>query len=205
MTQQEYNDYIAHGKWGFTNGIPNGKRKAVKKYMNNLGKNMNRFGEYVGDAFKKRLSFETALEVQNKNVNRALGRATSKPKSYRPNQKKEPVNTEIIELNGQTYAVKVSNRSAKNAEKKYKQLQTAAKKATRGTVDAARRFGKSREDVRNSKGYQKISNTMNKYSPAEIELLLRANAGRSHKIRTNEIIKKAKAVDKLRYPNKKKR
>ena len=197
MTTQEYNDYIAHGgKWGYTNGVPNGKRKAVKKYM-------NRVGEAVGDTFKERLSFNGALEVQNKNVKRALRRATSKPKSYRPNQKKEPVNTEIIELNGQTYAVKVSNRSAKNAEKKYKQIREAGKKATRGTLAAARRFGKSGADVRNSGGYREILNTMNNYSPAETELLLRATAGRSHKARTDAIIKKAQEVDKLRYPNKK--
>ena len=119
MTQQVYNDYLAHGgKWGYTNGIPNGKRKAVKKYMNGVGKNMKRFGEAVGDAFKERLSFNGALEVQNKNIKRALRKATSNPKSYRPNQKKEPVNTEVVELDGNLYEVKVSNRSAKAAEKK---------------------------------------------------------------------------------------
>lgn len=206
MTTQEYNDYIAHGgKWGYTNGVPNGKRKAVKKYMNSVGKYMNRFGESVGDAFKERLSLNGALEVQNKNVKRALRRATSNPKSYRPNQKKEPVNTEVVEFNGNLYEVKVSNRSAKNAEKKYKQLQKAAKKAARGISIASKRFRKNRDEVANSYGAEKIQDTVKKYTPAEVELLLRANAGRSHKARTNEIIKKAKAVDKLRYPNKKKR
>ena len=48
MTQQEYNDYIAHGgKWGYTNGVPNGKKKAAKKYMNSVGKYVNRIGDKV--------------------------------------------------------------------------------------------------------------------------------------------------------------
>ena len=137
MTQQEYNDYLAHGgKWGYTNGVPNGKRKAVKKYMNRVdkyfkngvgehmnsvgkyfkygvgnyykngvgkylkyvvGKDMNSTGKYlkkalVGDAVKKRSSFETALDVQNKNANRSLRRITSNQKAVDklryPNKKK---------------------------------------------------------------------------------------------------------------------
>lgn len=198
MTQQEYNDYIAHGKWGFTNGIPNGKRKAAKKYLNSIG-------EYVGDAFKKRLSFDNAIEVQNKNVNRSMHRITSNKKSYRPNQKKEPVNTEIVELNGKLYEVKVSNRSAKNAEKKYKQLQKVVKKVPNDVFGAARRFGKNRDDISNSVSTKKLVDTLYKYSPAEDELVLRTNAGRQHKARTDAIIKKAQEVDKLRYPNKKKK
>ena len=205
MTQQEYNDYIAHGgKWGFTNGIPNGKRKAVKKYMNKLGKNMNHFGESFGDAFKKRFSFETALDVQNKNVNRSLHQIASNKKSYRPNQKKEPVNTEIVELNGELYEVKVSNRSAKNAEKKHKQLEKTTKKLVTDISRSARRFGKSQEDIKNSKGAKKIIGTLSKYIQVEDELRLRKAAGQQHKAKTNEIINKAKAVDKLRYPKKKK-
>ena len=205
MTTQEYNDYIAHGgKWGYTNGVPNGKRKAVKKYMNNVGKDLNRVGEFVGDAFKKRFSFNGALEVQNKNIKRALRKATSNPKSYRPNQKKEPVNTEIVELNGKLYEVKVSNRSAKNAEKKHKQLEKIAEKAGKGTLAAARRFGKNREDIVNSKGSKKIIGTLSKYIQVDDELMLRKAAGQKHKARTNAIIKKAQEVDKLRYPNKKK-
>ena len=204
MTQQEYNDYIAHGgKWGYTNGVPNGKKKAAKKYMNNVGKYINRVGESIGDAFKERLSFNGALEVQNKNVKRALRRATSNPKRYRPNQKKEPVNTEVVELNGNLYEVKVSNRSAKAAEEKYKQIQKAAEKADRGVSIASKRFRKNQDEVINSYGAEKLRDTWKKYNPAEVELLLRANAGRKHKARTNEIIKKAQEVDKLRYPNKK--
>lgn len=204
MTTQEYNDYIAHGgKWGYTNGVPNGKKKAAKKYMNNVGKDLNRVGEFVGDAFKKRFSFNGALEVQNKNIKRALRKATSNPKSYRPNQKKEPVNTEIVELNGKLYEVKVSNRSAKNAEKKHKQLEKIAKKAANDVSDSARRFGKNREDIVNSKGSKKIIGTMSKYIQVDDELMLRKAAGRQHKARTDAIIKKAQEVDKLRYPNKK--
>ena len=146
MTQQEYNDYIAHGgKWGYTNGVPNGKKKAAKKYMNSVdkyskngvgeymnsvgnyfkngvgnyfkngvgnyykngvgkylkygvGKDMNSVGKYlkkawVGDAVKKRSSFETALDVQNKNANRSLRRITSNQKAVDklryPNKKKK--------------------------------------------------------------------------------------------------------------------
>ena len=131
------NNYIAHGgKWGYTNGVPNGKRKAVKKYKNSVdkyfkngvgeytnsvgnyfkngvgnyfkngvgkylkngvGKDMNSVGKYlkkawVGDAVKKRSSFETALDVQNKNANRSLRRITSNQKAVDklryPNKKK---------------------------------------------------------------------------------------------------------------------
>ena len=206
MTQQEYNDYIAHGgKWGYTNGVPNGKKKAAKKYMNNVGKYMNRVGESIGDAFKERLSFNGALGVQNKNVNRSLHRITSNKKSYRPNQKKEPVNTEIVELNGELYEVKVSNRSAKNAEKKHKQLEKTTKKLVNDISSSARRFGKSREDITNSKGAKKLIGTLSKYTQVEDELMLRKAAGQQHKARTNEIIKKAQEVDKLRFPKKKKR
>lgn len=139
ITYNDYwvNNYIAHGgKWGYTNGIPNGKRKAVKKYKNSVdkyfkngvgeymnsvgnyykngvgnyykngvgkylkngvGKDMNSVGKYlkkawVGDAVKKRSSFETALDVQNKNANRSLRRITSNQKAVDklryPNKKK---------------------------------------------------------------------------------------------------------------------
>ena len=141
------NNYISHGgKWGYTNGVPNGKRKAVKKYKNSVGnyykngvgnyykngvgnyykngvgnyfkngvgnyykngvgkylkygvgKDMNSVGKYlkkalVGDAVKKRSSFETALDVQNKNANRSLRRITSNQKAVDklryPNKKKK--------------------------------------------------------------------------------------------------------------------
>ena len=197
MTQQEYNDYIAHGgKWGYTNGVPNGKKKAVKKYMNN-----------VGDKVKERLSFGGAMEVQNKNLEKEFRRikGSSKSKSYRPNAYKEPVNTEIVTLDGRTYEVDVSNRSAKNAFKKYKQQQIAAKKATKGTLSAARRFGKNRDDIKKSPGVNQIYNTLAKNKETELELLLRATAGQQHKARTDAIIKKAQEADKLRYPNKKRK
>ena len=200
MTTQEY---IAHGgKWGYTNGVPNGKKKAAKKYMNSVGKYVNR----IGDKVKERLSFGGAMEVQNKNLERELRRikGSSKSKSYRPNAYKEPVNTEIVTLDGRTYEVDVSNRSAKNAFKKYKQLQIATKKATKGTLAAARRFGKNRDDIKKSRGVEQVYKTLAKNKETELELLLRASAGQKHKARTNEIIKKAQAVDKLRYPNKKK-
>ena len=203
MTQQEYNDYIAHGKWGFTNGIPNGKRKAAKKYMNSVGKYVNR----IGDKVKERLSFGGAMEVQNKNLERELHRikGSSKSKSYRPNAYKEPVNTEIVTIDGRTYEVDVSNRSAKNAFKKYKQQQIAAEKAGKGTLAAARRFGKNRDDIKKSPGVNQIYKTLAKNKETELELRLRASAGQQHKARTNAIIKKAQEVDKLRYPNKKKK
>ena len=202
MTQQEYNDYVAHGgKWGYTNGVPNGKKKAAKKYMNSVGK----YVEHIGDKVKERLSFGGAMEVQNKNLERELRRikGSSKSKSYRPNAYKEPVNTEIVTLDGRTYEVDVSNRSAKNAKKKYKQMQIAANKAGKGTLAAARRFEKNRDDIKKSPGVNKIYNTLAKNKETELELILRASAGQQHKARTNAIIKKAQEVDKLRYPNKK--
>lgn len=139
MTTQEYNDYIAHGgKWGYTNGVPNGKKKAVKKYMNSVGKYFkngvgkymkNRI-DYIDDKITERRSFEGAMDVQSKYLEKEFRRikSNSKSKSYRPNAYKEPVNTEIVTLDGKTYQVDVSNRSAKNALKKYKQTQNAAKK-----------------------------------------------------------------------------
>ena len=217
MTQQEYNDYIAHGgKWGYTNGVPNGKKKAAKKYMDSVGKYMNgvrknvkngvrKEMDYIGDKITERRSFEGAMEVQSKNLEKEFGRikGNSKYKSYRPNAYKEPVNTEIVTLDGKTYQVDVSNRSAKNASKKYKQTQNAAQKAEKGAFTAVKRFNKTMDDVKKTRGAEQIVNTITKNNETEQELLLRAIAGRQHKARTNEIIKKAQAVDKLRYPNKK--
>ena len=202
MTQQEYNDYIAHGgKWGYTNGVPNGKKKAAKKYMNSVGKYVN----HIGDKVKERLSFGGAMEVQNKNLEKELHqiKGSSKSKSYRPNAHKEPVNTEIVTLDGRTYKVDVSNRSAKNAFKKYKQLQVASKKAAKGTLTSARRFGKNQDDINKSPGVNQVYNTLAKNKETELELILRARAGQQHKARTDAIIKKAQEADKLRYPNKK--
>ena len=217
MTQQEYNDYIAHGgKWGYTNGVPNGKKKAAKKYMDSVGKYMNgvrknvkngvrKEMDYIGDKITERRSFEGAMEVQSKNLEKEYRRikGNSKYKSYRPNAYKEPVNTEIVTLDGKTYQVDVSNRSAKNASKKYKQTQNAAQKAEKGAFTAVKRFNKTMDDVKKTRGAEQIVNTITKNNETEQELLLRAIAGRQHKARTNEIIKKAQAVDKLRYPNKK--
>ena len=217
MTQQEYNDYIAHGgKWGYTNGVPNGKKKAAKKYMDSVGKYMNgvrknvkngvrKEMDYIGDKITERRSFEGAMEVQSKNLEKEYRRikGNSKSKSYRPNAYKEPVNTEIVTLDGKTYQVDVSNRSAKNASKKYKQTQNAAQKAEKGAFTAVKRFNKTMDDVKKTRGAEQIVNTITKNNETEQELLLRAIAGRQHKARTNEIIKKAQAVDKLRYPNKK--
>ena len=73
MTTQEYNDYIAHGgKWGYTNGVPNGKRKAeglledantlrkqagkqLNRFGKQAGKQLNRFGKQAGKAIEKPL------------------------------------------------------------------------------------------------------------------------------------------------------
>ena len=224
MTQQEYNDYIAHGgKWGYTNGVPNGKKKAAKKYMNSMGKYMNSVGKdmkstgkyvknsvgkeinYIGDKITERRSFVGAIEVQNKNLKKEFRRIKGNPKHYRPNAYKEPVNTEIVTLDGKTYQVDVSNRSAKNALKKYNQTQNAAKKVEKGAFTAVKRFNKTMDDVKKTRGAEQIVNTIAKNNETEQELLLRAIAGRQHKDRTDAIIKKAKAVDKLRFPKKKKR
>lgn len=70
MTQQEYNDYIAHGeKWGYTNGIPNGKKKAqglldanalrkqagkqINRFSKTAGKQINKFGKVAGKQINK--------------------------------------------------------------------------------------------------------------------------------------------------------
>ena len=208
MTQQEYNDYIAHGgKWGYTNGVPNGKKKAAKKYMNSVGKYVkNGIGKemgYIGDKITERRSFEGAMEVQNKNLEKDLRRIKGNPKHYRPNAYKEPVNTEIVTLDGKTYQVDVSNRSAKNASKKYKQTQNAAQKAEKGAFTAVKRFNKTMDDVKKTRGAEQMVNTITKNNETEQELLLRAIAGQQHKARTDAIIKKAQEADKLRYPNKK--
>ena len=215
MTQQEYTDYIAHGgKWGYTNGVPNGKKKAAKKYMNSVGKYMNSVGKYVknsvgkemgyiGDKITERRSFEGAMDVQSKNLEKDFRQIKGNPKHYRPNAYKEPVNTEIVTLDGKTYQVDVSNRSAKEAFKKYKQLQIASKKAAKGTFTSARRFGKNQDDIKKSPGVNQVYNTLAKNKETELELILRARAGQQHKARTDAIIKKAQEADKLRYPNKK--
>ena len=60
MTQQEYNDYLAHGgKWGYTNGVPNGKRKAeglledANELRKQAGKQINKFGKQAGKQINK--------------------------------------------------------------------------------------------------------------------------------------------------------
>lgn len=68
---------------------------------------------------------------------------------------------------------------------------------------AVKRFNKTMDDIKKTRGAEKIYNTITKNSETEQELLLRAIAGKQHKARTDAIIKKAQEVDKLRYPNKK--
>ena len=79
MTQQEYNDYLAHGgKWGYTNGVPNGKRKAeglledANELRKQAGKQINKFGKVAGKQINK------FGKVAGKQVNKA-GRLIEKP------------------------------------------------------------------------------------------------------------------------------
>ena len=71
-------------------------------------------------------------------------------------------------------------------------------------ITERRSFEGAMDDIKKTRGAEKIYKTITKNNETEQELLLRAIAGQKHKARTNAIIKKAQEVDKLRYPNKKK-
>ena len=216
MTQQEYNDYIAHGgKWGYTNGVPNGKKKAAKKYMNSVGKDMNSVGKYlkngvgkymkngvgkymnhvgetVGDSIKERRSFEGAMEREMA----AAGKKASSKLS--PKVGKEVVNTEDTDRYGKIKSSKSSQDAAKKYGKTAQKVLTAYEKKIKEAAKKYKNKEQSKKDFsRVGKDIEKKhGKTLDKYGD-------QMAAGKAQKAREKKIIAAAKRQDALRQQSSK--
>ena len=103
MTQQEYNDYIAHGgKWGYTNGVPNGKKKAqglldqVNTLRKKAGKTIVKTGNQVVKGGKK-VAYNVTSEANKgtktsertvKNARKSIKKINKMVDKYSKNQDK---------------------------------------------------------------------------------------------------------------------
>ena len=132
MTTQEYNDYIAHGgKWGYTNGVPNGKRKAegLLEDANGLrkqaGKQINKFGKQAGRMIEKPLlksskyrdlAYGIQSRVAEAKMKRQMEEAGKKAKSkLSPKAGKEVVN----KVDTARYGKVKTSKSSQDAAEKY--------------------------------------------------------------------------------------
>ena len=215
MTTQEYNDYIAHGgKWGFTNGVPNGKRKAeglledANTLRKQAGKQLNKFGKQAGKAIEKPLLKSSkyrdlAYGIQSRaaevKMKRQMEEAGKKAKSkLSPKAGKEVVNNADTDRYGK---VKTSKRSQAAAEKygkaAYETLTTYKK-----TVEKASK--KYKNEKQSQKDFNRVSKNLEKKHGKTLDKYEEQMSARNlQKVREIETIEAAKRQDALRQQSSK--
>jgi len=269
MTYDEYlkENYIAHGgKWGFTNGVPNGKKKAeglldeanrirkaagkqanivgkmagkqiskagkaagkqanivgkmagkqVNKAGRVAGKQLNKLGKSVrSTGTYKNVAYGTQTKMAEAKMRLKLAVASSKAKKgMKVKIGKEPVNTQSTELayvkkvNGQKELVfdnkntKVSKNSFAAAKKYQNEAAKIVNDYVKSTGKSAKKYGKKKQQ---EKDLNKFGDELEKkYGKLVIKANHQLEAGEAQTKKENAIIKKAKVIDKLRYPNKNK-
>ena len=226
MTYDEYwkQEYLSHGKWGYTNGVPNGKKKAkglldeANNLRNEAGKQIKKVGKIAGKQIDKvgnNVGYGTQAEIAKAKMRIKMAIASSKAKKgLTANSKKEPVNTRstsfasIKKVNGKDELVfdnkktKVSKRSAATANQYQKETSKIVKEYSKSTEKAAKKYGKDKQAEKDKNELYK--DMSKKYAKVLNKASHQIQAGENQSNYEKEIIKKAKAVDKLRYPKKKK-
>jgi len=227
MAYDEYwkQEYLSHGKWGYTNGVPNGKKKAkglldeANNLRNEAGKQIKKVGKVAGKQIDKvgnNVGYGTQAEIAKAKMRIKLAIASSKAqKGIKVQVGKEPVNkryTETAHIKKQKGAfdelsfdsrnTKTSKRSF-DAAKKYKnEADKIANEYSKSTAKAAKKYGKGKQAEKDkNKLYTDLSK---KYGKVLNDASHQLQAGEEQAKYEKKIIKAARAVDKLRYPKKKK-
>ena len=216
MTQQEYNDYIAHGgKWGYTNGVPNGKKKAqglldqVNTLRKRAGKTIVKAGNQVVKGGKKvayNVASEGNKQLMNYNSKKALKEAKAGSKVRTGKEVVNRLNEDTLDLD---YGVarkgtKTSKRTVKNAKKAFKKITKTAEKYSKNQDKLGKLFDQSR-----SKTKKQTEENLNKvYLTAKnrktiLDLSKTASAGSIQERKEKAIIAAAKRQDALRQQSSK--
>ena len=160
MTQQEYNDYIAHGgKWGYTNGVPNGKKKAqglldqVNTLRKKAGKTVVKAGNQVVKGGKKvayNVASEGNKQLMNYNSKKALKEAKAGSKVRTGKEVVNRLNEDTLDLD---YGVVkkgtlTSKRTVKNAKKSIKRINKIAGSYSKNQDKLSKRFDQSRSKTK---------------------------------------------------------
>ena len=169
MTQQEYNDYIAHGgKWGYTNGVPNGKKKAqgLLDQANTLRKKAGKMVVKTGNQVVrggKRVAYNVASEGNRQLMNYTSKKALKEAKSgSKVRTGKEVVNRLSEDTLDLDYGIankgtKTSKRTVKNARKSINKINKMVDKYSKNQDKLSKLFDQSR-----SKSKKQAEKNLNK-------------------------------------------
>ena len=211
MTQQEYNDYIAHGgKWGYTNGVPNGKKKAqglldqVNTLRKRAGKTIVNAGNQVVKGGKKvayNVASEGNRQLMNYNSKKALKEAKAGSKVRTGKEVVNRLSEDTLDLD---YGVArkgtlTSERTVKNAKKSFNKMTKVAKNYSKNQDKLSKQFDQSR-----SKTKKQTEENLNKVYLTKknrktiLELAKTASAGSIQERKAKAAIAAAKRQDALR-------
>ena len=224
MTTQEYNDYIAHGgKWGYTNGVPNGKRKAeglledantlrkqagkqLNRFGKQAGKQLNRFGKQAGKVIEKPLlksskyrdlAYGIQSRVAEAKMKRQMEEAGKKAK-LSPKAGKEVVN----EVDTGRYGKVKTSKSSQDAAEKYGK--TALKVMTKYQKTVEKASKKYKNEKQSQKDFNRVSKNLEKKHGKTLDKFEeQMDARKEQKAREKEIIAAAKRQDALRQQSSK--
>ena len=216
MTQQEYNDYIAHGgKWGYTNGVPNGKKKAqgLLDQANTLRKKAGKMVVKTGNQVVrggKRVAYNVASEgnrqLMNYTSRKALkeARAGSKVRTGKEVVNRLSEDTLDLDYGVARKGTLTSKRTVKNSKKAFNKMIKIAKKYSKNQDKLSKLFDQNR-----SKTKKQAEENLNKVYMKEknrktiLDLSKTASAGSIQERKEKAIIAAAKRQDALRQQSSK--
>ena len=216
MTQQEYNDYIAHGgKWGYTNGVPNGKKKAqglldqVNTLRKKAGKTVAKAGNQVVKGGKKvayNVASEGKRQLMNYNSKKALKEAKAGSKVRTGKEVVNRLKEDTLDLD---YGVAkkgtlTSKRTVKNARKSINKITKTAEKYSKNQDKLGKLFDQSRSKTKKQDEENLNKAFVNKKNKKTLlELAKTASAGSIQKNKEKAAIAAAKRQDALRQQSSK--
>ena len=233
MTTQEYNDYIAHGgKWGYTNGVPNGKRKAqdlledANTLRKQAGKQINKFGKAAGKQINK---FGKAAGKQINKAGRTIEKSLLKSSKYRDlaygiqSRVAEAKMKRQMEEAGKKAKSKLSPKAGKEVVNKVDTGRYGKVKTSKSSQDAAEKYGKTalkvmtkyqktvekaskkyKNEKQSQKDFNRVSKNLEKKHGKTLDKFEeQMDARKEQKAREKEIIAAAKRQDALRQQSSK--
>ena len=216
MTQQEYNDYIAHGgKWGYTNGVPNGKKKAqglldqVNTLRKRAGKTIVKAGNQVVKGGKKvayNVASEGNKQLMNYNSKKVLKEAKAGLKVRTGKEIVNRIDEDTLDLD---YGIankgaKTSKRTVKNARKSINEINNMVDKYSKNQDKLSKLFDQSRSKSKKQAEKNLNKAFVNKKNEKIInDLSSTSAAGGIQKKREQAAIAAAKRQDALRQQSSK--
>ena len=216
MTQQEYNDYIAHGgKWGYTNGVPNGKKKAqglldqANTLRKKAGKMVVKTGNQVVRGGKKvayNVASEGNKQIMNYNSKKVLKEAKTGLKVRTGKEVVNRIDEDTLDLD---YGIankgtKTSKRTVKNARKSINKINKMVDKYSKNQDKLSKLFDQNRSKSKKQAEKNLNKAFMNKKNEKIInDLSSTSAAGGIQKKREKAAIAAAKRQDALRQQSSK--